>query len=204
MGSVQSFIRAEVGHEASIVPKGAETFSAYAIASTKELIPEMENSARLTLDHPMTFEFLGESLRLFEGSALHDLASFRKRCRDNLIACLNSFQDVRPSGPSSIWVGCPDAMPKQSYYPPNRALPKWLTQILSRNQTNLQRHKFILPLDVHSRIRREYLRALQDHTNCLFCSGVHIKNGLTFCEELEKKLVQAREKVTYFLFVGSR
>jgi hypothetical protein len=198
MVSLQSFIRAEVNRGASPMPKGAETFSAYAIASTKELIPEMESSARLTLSHPMTFESIGEGLRLFEGSALQGLASFRKRCRDNLITCLNSFQGVQPSGPSSIWVGCPDAMPKQSLYPPSRALPHWLTQILSRNQINLQRQKFTLPLDVHSRIRREYLMALQDHTNCLFCSGVHIKNGLTFCEELEKKLAQAREKVAYF------
>ncbi|KAF8472365.1 hypothetical protein DFH94DRAFT_673982, partial [Russula ochroleuca] len=78
MVSVQSFIRAEVNRGTCPVPKGAEAFSVYAIASAKELIPEMENSARLTLDHPMTFELLGERLRLFEGSALQNLASFRK------------------------------------------------------------------------------------------------------------------------------
>jgi hypothetical protein len=197
MVSVQSFIRAEVNRGTCPVPKGAEAFSVYAIASAKELIPEMENSARLTLDHPMTFELLGERLRLFEGSALQNLASFRKRCRDNLIKCLNSFQDVQPSGPSSIWVGCPEAMPRDHpyYRQPNRALPRWLTQILSQNEKNLQRQKFTLPLDVHSRIRHEYLVALQNHTDCLFCLGVHTKNGLTFCAELENKLMQARDKV---------
>jgi hypothetical protein len=66
-------------------PKGAEAFTAYAIASAKQLIPEMETAARLTLDHPMTFKVLGKGLRLFEGSALHDLASFHKHKREDLM-----------------------------------------------------------------------------------------------------------------------
>jgi hypothetical protein len=91
MASVQSFIRAEVSRGEFPAPKGAEAFSAYAIASGKGLIPEMENAARQTLDHPMTFEILGEGLRLFEGWALRDLANFRKRYRDNLVSCFESF-----------------------------------------------------------------------------------------------------------------
>ena len=73
MVSVQSFIRTEVSRGASPGPKGAEALPAYAIASAKDLIPEMENAARMTLDHPMTFEILGEGLRLFEGWTLRDL-----------------------------------------------------------------------------------------------------------------------------------
>lgn len=78
---------------------GAEAFTAYAITSSKMLIPEMENAAaRLTLDHPMTFEMLGERLRFFEGWALRDLANFRKRCRDNVVSCFGSFLKLgRPS-----------------------------------------------------------------------------------------------------------
>jgi hypothetical protein len=198
MASVQSSIRTEVKRGEFPAPKGAEAFAAYAIARAKGLIPEMESAARQTLECPMTFEVLGEGLQLFEGSALHDLASFRMRIRDNLIACLESYRDVQPSGPSSIWVGCPEVMPtrqRDSYYRPNRALPRWLTQILSQNQTSLYLHKFSLRLDIHSRIRQEYLMALQSHTNCLFCSAVHIRSGLTFCAELENKLMQARDKV---------
>jgi hypothetical protein len=197
MASVQSSIRTEVKRGEFPAPKGAEAFAAYAIARAKGLIPEMESAARQTLECPMTFEVLGEGLQLFEGSALHDLASFRMRIRDNLIACLESYRDVQPSGPSSIWVGCPEVMPtrqRDSYYRPNRALPRWLTQILSQNQTSLYLHKFSLRLDIHSRIRQEYLMALQSHTNCLFCSAVHIRSGLTFCAELENKLMQARDK----------
>ncbi len=57
MDSVQSFIRDEVKHGAFPSPIGAEAFSAYVIASSKGLIPEMENAARQTLELPMTFEF---------------------------------------------------------------------------------------------------------------------------------------------------
>ena len=60
--SVQSFIRAEVSRGALPAPKGAEAFRAYAIASAKELEMETENAARLTLDHPMTFEFFGSAI----------------------------------------------------------------------------------------------------------------------------------------------
>jgi hypothetical protein len=106
MAPVQSFIRVGVGRGEFPAPEGVEAFTAYAIASAKVLIPEMENAARLTLDHPMTFEILGEGLRLFERWALRDLVNFRKRCRDNLVTCLDSFLDAQPPGPSSIWVGC--------------------------------------------------------------------------------------------------
>ena len=198
MASVQSTIRAEVKRGKFPVPKGAEAFPAYAIASRKGLIPEMESAARQTLESPMTFEVLGEGLRLFEGAALRDLASFRKRCRDSLVTCLILFQDIEPSGPSSIWVGCPEVMPasfsRNRNHQPNRALPRWLTHLF-QNQVDLEIQTFTLPLDIHLRIRQEYLMALQKHTDCLFCLGVHVRNGVTFCAELEKKLAQARDKV---------
>jgi hypothetical protein len=56
-------------HGASPAPKGVEAFHIYTIVSAKDLIPEMENTAHLTLDHLMTFEVLGEGLQLFEGWA---------------------------------------------------------------------------------------------------------------------------------------
>jgi hypothetical protein len=110
MTSVQSSIRAAVSHGAFPAPKGAEAFAAYAIASGKGLVPEMENAARQTLDHPMTFEILGEGLRLFEGWALRDLASFRGRCRDNLVTCLDSFFETAHPGPSSIGLVVPKSI----------------------------------------------------------------------------------------------
>jgi hypothetical protein len=66
------------------VPKGAEAFTAYAIASAKGLTPEMENAAHLTLDHPMTFESLGEGLRLFEGGRCGTLSTSAGAAETNL------------------------------------------------------------------------------------------------------------------------
>ena len=110
MDQVQSFIRDKVNCEYP-APVGAEAFRAYAIASGKGLLPEMERAARLTLDHLMTFETLGEALRLFDGCTLRDLARFRRCCRDRLVMCLGIFLEAHAPGPSSIWIGCPDAKP---------------------------------------------------------------------------------------------
>ncbi|KAF8472370.1 hypothetical protein DFH94DRAFT_766451 [Russula ochroleuca] len=148
----------------------------------------------------MTFEVIGEGLQLFEGCTLRDLASFRKHVGDNLVTCLDSFLEVEPPGPSSVWVGCPEIMPINIRGPRIRALPKWLSQLLSRIQNDLKLQNFTLPLDIHSRIRQEYFMALQNHANCIFCLGVHMRNGSTFCAELEDKLAQARDKVIDLLY----
>ena len=190
MVSVQSFIRAEISREASPVPKGPEAFAAYAIASAKELIPEMETAAHLTLDHPLTFEILGERLRLFEGWALHDLVDFRRRCRDNLVRCLDSFLEVQSPAPSSIWIGCP--------YKQANCLPVWLYQLLTQSQNNLNLQMFTSSLDIRSRIRGEYLNALWTHTNCTVCCWVYAVKASTFCADLENMLAQARDKVMVF------
>jgi hypothetical protein len=194
MASVQSSIRAEVERGEFPAPKGAEAFAAYAIASAKGLIPEMEAAARLTLDRPMTFEILGEGLRLFEGSALRDLVDFRRRSRDSVVAYLDSFIKTQPAVPSGIWVGCPEDIPTKTYRAKN-VLPRWLNQLLSGNQNDLKVQKFTRPLDMHLRIRQEYLKALQNHAHCNYCLKVHIKRSSAFCAELEDKLAQARDKV---------
>ncbi|KAH9022497.1 hypothetical protein EDB84DRAFT_1580613 [Lactarius hengduanensis] len=106
MDAVQSSIRAEVARGPSPTLDGAQVFRAYAIASSNGLRPETEMAARLTLDQPMTFDHLGDELRLFEGRALRELSTFREQCRDNLASCFKSFLDI-DSGPSKIWVGCP-------------------------------------------------------------------------------------------------
>jgi hypothetical protein len=199
-------MRAEVKRGVFPAPDGAEAFLAYAIAAGKGLVPEMENAARLTLDQLMTFDILGEGLRLFEGWALHDLVSFRKRCRDKFITCLDTFIDVQPPGPSSIWVGCPEVMPTRAEagaYRPNLTLPRWLKELLSRNRNVLRLQTFTHPLDIQSRIRQEYLMALQNHATCIFCLGVHLMNGSTFCAELENKLAEARDEVGYSLHFSS-
>jgi hypothetical protein len=76
--SVQFFIRTAIKAGTFPSPVKAEAFSAYAIASDMGLVREAEDTARLTLGQPMTFESLGEGLRLFKGRALCDLIRYRK------------------------------------------------------------------------------------------------------------------------------
>jgi BTB/POZ domain len=199
MVEVQSYIRAEVKNRYD--PWGFpppfdfedthSIFRTYAIASDKGLIPEMEDAARLTLDHPMTFVTLGEGLRFFHGSALRDLARFRKRCCDNIISCLKSLE-VDASGLSSIWVGCPSASTSQS----NRPLPTWLYQVLSWK--DLKSQVFTHPLPTPSNIRARYLRAVQAHDYCTFCLRVYAKKGSNFGLQLQRMVAIALEKVHLF------
>jgi hypothetical protein len=79
MESVQSNIRASIKLGTFPAPERSEAFSAYAMASSMGLVPEMETAARLTLGQPMTFESLGEGLRSFKGGALCELIRYRKR-----------------------------------------------------------------------------------------------------------------------------
>jgi hypothetical protein len=198
---VQSSIRAEVSRGGFPEPSGAEVFHAYAIASSKRLIPEMQNAARRTLCHPMTFEVLGEGLRLFEGCALRDLASFRKRCRDNLIACLETFLDVHAEAPSNIWVSCPESIPDGSSWnlPHPEVLPGWLDQLFLWIIDDIKQEAFTQPLTIPSTIRGKYLSALQSHGDCNFCLRVHATRGSAYCAELEDKLAQVRDKVHPFI-----
>jgi len=206
MVQAQSYIRTEVDRGCFPSPVGTEVFRAYAIASGNGLIPETERAARLTLDYPMTFESLGEGLRLYDGSALRELARFRKRCAETLVTCIESFLEVPAPGPSNIWVGCPDVMssrPSSRRPPPQSdALPSWLRQVLSQNNDNLTLKVFTHPLPTPSKIRGEYLSAIQSHAGCNFCSQVHAKLGPKFCMELESKLEQARDKAQLAQVLG--
>jgi hypothetical protein len=198
MVSVQSLIRAEVSRGEFPAPKGAEAFSAYVIASNKGLIPEMENSARQSLEHPMTFEIFGEGLRWIEGWALRDLANFRKRCRDNLVACFESFLQLGQP-PFNIWVPCVDCRHFARYSSFNKtgASPDWLIQLF-QNRIDESRDGFSKPFFNPRRIRWEYLSALNAHIGpniCISCTNVHVQKGEALCKELEDKLTQALGEV---------
>jgi len=204
MVSVQSSIRAEVSHGAFPTPKGAEAFSAYAIASGKGLIPEMENAARQTLDHPMTFKILGEGLQLFEGWALRDLATFRKRCRDNLVACLEPFLQLGQP-PFDVWIPCNQLTHGQSFWytysnpdvEPTGQSPSWLTELFQKHLEEL-REAFSKPLLNPRNFHSEYSSALEAHissSRCISCTRVHALKGVQFCKDLEDRLTQALSEV---------
>ncbi|KAI0253672.1 hypothetical protein BJV78DRAFT_160489 [Lactifluus subvellereus] len=165
MVAVQSSIRTEVSQRTFLTLIGTGAFRAYAIASRKRLTPEMEKAAHLTLDHPMTFEYIGEEISLFDGWALRDLARFRRRCRDRVVSCLETFLHCR-DGPSKIWDRC--CQPKEPLpvvlslgrNPDN--LAGWLHDFISRNVGEL-RSSFTRPLLEQSSFRKQFLAALQTH-----------------------------------------
>ena len=198
MASIQSSIRAEVIHGIFPSPVGTEAFRAYAIASDLGLIPEMESAARLTLGYPMTFESLGEALQSFKGRVLCDLIRYRKRCRDSLVACLDSFLDV--DSRCQIWKGC--ELEDPHWHAPYNAPPSWPHSFFTSKSVELNQsfmHAAISP----SNILEEYLEALKDHrsTRCNFCFRVHAVEGVAFYNELLDELVRALNKVNSpFLF----
>jgi hypothetical protein len=170
---------------------------------------EMETSARLTLNFPMTFKCLCDELPMFEGWALRDLVGFRKRCRNNLISCFQSFLNYDYGHPSfDIWISCTDTTNINPYSCPlytGRTCfkPPWLHQLFQAHLTELGQG-FANPLFNPPTIRGKYLSALQAHLNgynCLSCTRVHTLKGEAFCEELENGLTLALSKVsTSFIF----
>ena len=200
MTGVQSRIRAEI--QSKIFPPltGPGTFRSYAISSSGKLPYETEKLARLTLDFPMTFEYLCDELPSFEGQGLRDLAGFRKRCRDNIVSCFESF--YRLDQPFNIWTRCDDGR-YSNYSSSDPASPSWLTQLFQKH-LNESREAFSKPFFDPRNIRGEYLSALQAHINsynCLSCTKVHTLKGETFCKALEDKLAQALSEVRTSLII---
>jgi hypothetical protein len=206
MPSIQLLIREEVIRKQFPAPMGAEAFPAYAIANAKELLHEMKCAARSTLEYPMTFEMLGKRLQSFEGRALRELANYRKRCKENMVTCLDSYLDVQPSGPSSIWVGCPEVMPRTSSLEirqRSRSLPIWLNKCLSHCRNNLTSEQVTRPLVLDSKIWAKYNTAYETHSNCEFCREVKPEKGFRYIIGLERELMQAIDKGNSFLDFSS-
>ncbi len=201
MVAVQSFIRAEVSRGEFPAPKGAEVLPAYVIASNKGLIPEMENAARQTLEYPMTFEIFGEELRLIESWALQDLANFRKRCRDNLVTCFESFLQLGQT-PLNVWVSCIETRhaSRYQYNSLPGSTPSWLLQLF-QNRLDESRDAFSKPFFNPQSIRLENLLSLNAHIssfNCISCPKVHAQKGEAFCKNLEDRLTQALDEVSTY------
>jgi hypothetical protein len=185
MATVQSSIRAQIRRRRLLSASGAESFRLFAVASSKGLVPEMEATAIITLEHPMTFEFLGDTLRFFEPWALRKLARFHQYCRIGLLSCFRLLSRTELT-PSRVWVGCPKA--------DSGALPDWLDNIFWTKIRKLATFEHPLPFVKPSSFREEYLAALRAHVrnnDCTFCMKIHALHGEDFCKEIEKKLAQA-------------
>ena len=185
MGAVQSFIRAEVSREGLLSPtESGGVFRMYAVACNKRLIPEMETAARLTLNYPLTFESVGEALRLFDGWALRGLADFRLRCGRDLISRMESFSDGQ-NGPSKFLSGCPSV--NSPRYP-----PPWLSILFSGSSFNRLAFYNTVPNSVE--FQHKFLKALQHHINekdCHFCLRTYTLKGEGYCAEMREIPEQA-------------
>ena len=197
MAAIELSVRAEMKSRDLRPLTSAAIFRAYGFASVKGLTQEMESAARLTLDFPMTFEFMGDELATFGGWALRDLARYRKRCRDSLVPCLESLLDPRLP-PSDIWAGCHNTS--------SATIARWLQTLLSEHIRKLE-GTFTHNVLKLSGLRAEYLAALQSHVSqvdCTPCSKAHTMHGETFCVQVEKRLSKALDGVsTHNLLFGT-
>jgi BTB/POZ domain len=194
MDEAQSSIRAQVSHRGLLSSTRAEIFRVYAVAYRKGLISELATAARLTLGHPLTFESLGDALRLFDGGALRDLANFRIRSRQNF--CSNWGFLSTSGGTSKIWVGCPMAKGGHPTYQP---LPTWLQNCLQLPITMVDfgiehYERFTETIPTPEQLYDKYLKALQKHVkedDCQFCMKVHILEGENFVTKMKNISTQA-------------
>ena len=220
MSAVQASIRAEVVRRGLPEPTGPQAFRAFAIAFSNKLSPEMGTTALLTLDSPLTFATLGDSLRLFRGPALHELATFRKMCRDNILSCLKPLLAIR-SDISKIWVDCSRSKASADPYGPSKppqmrgtkirssvftsndnketTLPSWLRDLFTEQIGELKEY-FTHPIINPSTIRQKYLKALLKHSppsnDCPTCLMAHAQEGERYFTNLEQKLTNARNQAS--------
>ena len=191
-----STVRPEIGRQ---LPTTEASFHAYALASSKGLIPEMETAARLTLDHPMTFEVIADVLSSFEGTALIDLIRFRKRCRTNLVIFFDEFTGGHHN--SNAWCGCPKTKrPRSTLQNNNGVLAGWLRALLSRRIKNLL-ETYTHPLPKHSTLRNELSVALRTHiseTHCTSCSMLYAADGEALRDQFLNRALKARDQVCIF------
>ena len=184
MDTVQSLIRAEISRKKLLsLTLPSPAFHVYAIAYSKRLIPEMATAARDTLRFPLTFVYLGYSLRSFEGGALRDLVDFRLRSIGNFSSNLKTFSNLRRS--SKIWVGCPTVNN-------TLRLPEWLEFLDSELEDE---GRFTETIPTSTKLCDSYMKALQSHVkqkDCNFCMKVHILEGEKYCKKLGDISTQAR------------
>jgi hypothetical protein len=184
---------------------GAAAFCAYAITSCGDLLSERMTWAQLTLDFPMTFEYICDELPFFDSWALWGLIGFCKRCRDNLVACFRQLFLNLGQLPFNIWMTCSDSTSTSPHYIYTGFSPSWLTNLFQQRITELGQ-AFTNPLPNPSNICDDYMSALHGHIasfGCISCIKIHTLKGETFCKELENRLALAISEVgNLFVIVG--
>ncbi|KAH9034975.1 hypothetical protein EDB85DRAFT_947257 [Lactarius pseudohatsudake] len=194
MDTISSAVRCEI-----CLPTTKEAFRAYAIASSKNLIPEMRTAAHLTLDHPMTFETIADALPLFKGPALQDLIRFRKRCHSNLLSFFVDFVDG-DDNLSRAWNNCRKTKrPFSSLQSDKGVLAGWFRDLVDQHIKSLQ-ETYACPLPTSSSLRKEFTLALRAHisgTQCSSCSNLYATDGETLRDKWLRGVSKARDKTPF-------
>jgi hypothetical protein len=204
MTGVQSSIRTEIKSWGLIVLTGPVAYRAYAISSSANLIPEMEISARLTLNHPMTFETIADALPLFKGSALSDLVRFRKRCCNNLLSFFEGFVDGSNSL-SKIWFSCRLPVTKHTSSFDKATLAVWLRDLILQHTESLE-ETYTNTLLEPSSLHKEIIMALLTHlskTHCFSCPTVYATEGEAFSDQLYCRVRKVRDEEPFRLDAGA-
>ncbi|KAI0264127.1 hypothetical protein BC834DRAFT_271364 [Gloeopeniophorella convolvens] len=196
-------------------------FRAYAIAAKSRLAQETKFLAVFTLNYPLTFKGIGQSLRYVEGSALYALLQYRKRCRDAIASRLDSILNVS-SRIAKEFLQCPKQIfmiqPQKdagnvkveferckTLAPNSEAnLPLWWYDFLSRLLKDVvsdTKYPSIKSLG----IEKLFNDALAAHYKaesvplCLMCAMIYNQRGARFCTALNKDLKDAIESVHFEL-----
>ena len=197
MVKAMSSIRPEICRQ---LPSTVDASHAYAIASGKGLIPEMETATRLTLNHPMTFEVLVDTLPCFEGSTLGDLVRFRKRCRDKLLAFFEAFV-AGTDNLSKSWCGCSKTKRSLSSLQKDSGnFAGWLRDLILQHIKRL-RETYTPSLPNQSSFRKEFIAALRTHiynTHCASYSMLYAADE-ALREQLLYHISRARDRVRILL-----
>jgi hypothetical protein len=190
MTTVLSTVRSEIGRQ---LPATESPFRAYAIASSKQLIPEMETAARLSLDHPMSFKAIGEALPFFNGTSLQNLANFRRRCCDKLLSFFEGFVDGS-DGLSKIWFSCSRTKRPQFN---TVTLAKWLSDFILQYTESLK-ETYTNPLPKPPSLRKEFIANILPHISrdcCCSCTTVYAREGEAFLDQLSCTVSKIRDEV---------
>jgi hypothetical protein len=143
----------------------------------------METAARLTLDHPMTFEAVGDALQVSDGSALHNLFRLCRRCRDKLLSFVKGFVD----GSDILTTICFDCIRSRSAPKSKKAVPAgWLRDLILKRTERLN-ETYIYPFPRHSSLHEEFVTALLTHiseTHCPSCVATRNTNGEVYHNQL--------------------
>jgi hypothetical protein len=134
MEAVQSSFRASVGRTELLSPTGVGT---YRVMLSRIGIGSFRRGRLQPAS--MTFEYIEDELRFFEGTVLHDFARFASAAAIMFLSAPNYSQTLAPGHQRSGWLS-QDARPELEFQVHaccgGSAVPRWLSNVCSSHITD--------------------------------------------------------------------